>query len=113
MLILRISKFHASLHKEKKNEIIKARNYSLCAKVTLSVIHPTILPFTVFEEQCLAQSFVNYWEKLYLTVKSNDNWIFLIFFAFTIVFPLELATRFSYLFISCYYDRYFTCPDRL
>ena len=104
MLILQISKFHASLHKEKKMKLSRLEYYSLCGKVNFSVIHPTILPFTVFEEQCLAQSFVNYWEKLYLTVKSNDNWIFLILFAFTIVFPLELATRFFYLFISCYYD---------
>ena len=32
-----------------------------------------------------------------LTVKNNDNWTFLIFFAFTIVFSLELKTRLYYL----------------
>ena len=32
-----------------------------------------------------------------LTIKTNDNWTFLIFFVFTIVFPLELETRLYYL----------------
>ena len=32
--------------------------------------------------------------------KNNDNWTFLIFFVFTIVFPLELESRLYYLFIT-------------
>ena len=31
-----------------------------------------------------------------LTVKNYDDWTFLIFFIFTIVFPLELETRLYY-----------------
>ena len=35
-----------------------------------------------------------------LTIKTNDNWTFLIFFVFTIVFPLELETSLYYLSIN-------------
>ena len=41
-----------------------------------------------------------YRRSIPLTVKNNDNWTFLIFFVFTIVFPLELETRLYYLSIT-------------
>ena len=68
-----------------------------------------MLQFTVFEEQCLAQRFCKLSEKV-LTVKNNDNWIFLIFFVFAIVFPLELETRFHSLSITITTD---TSPTQM
>ena len=69
LLILQISKFHASLHKEKKMKLSRLEYYSLCGKVNFSVIHPTILPFTVFEEQCLAQRFCKLLGKVIFNCK--------------------------------------------
>ena len=43
-----------------------------------------------------------------LTVKNNDNWTFLIFFVFTIVFPLEQETKLYYLSIAITTD---TSPE--
>ena len=48
----------------------------------------------------LEQDLVNYGEKLHFNSTNNDNWIFLIFFVFTIVFPSELETRLYYLSIT-------------
>ena len=59
-----------------------------------------------------------------LKIKINDNWIFLILVAFTIVFPLELESRLHYLSIIIRTDtspaeidssrtRYVTHPLRL
>ena len=61
--------------------------YSVCGKVNFSVIHPTHITISVFEEQCLTQRFCKLLEKLHFNIKKNDN------FFFTIVSPLELDSR--------------------
>ena len=49
-----------------------------------------MLPFTVFEEQCFSSKVLYIIGKSYIvTIKNNDDWTFLIFFAFTIFFSLE------------------------
>ena len=45
-----------------------------------------------------------------LTVKNNDNWTFLIFFVFTIVFSLEQETKLYYLSIAITTD---TSPEQM
>ena len=71
----------------KKIEIFKAWILLLCGKVVFSLIHSTQLPLTVFQEEDYKK----------ITVENNDILTFQIFFAFTIVFPLELETRLYYL----------------
>ena len=49
--------------------------------------------------------------KSYILIgKNNDNWTFLIFSVFTIVFPLKLETRFYYLSLTITAD---TSPSQM
>ena len=75
---------NTGLHK--KIEIFKAWILLLFGKVNFSLIHSTQLQLTDFQEEDYKK----------ITVENNDIWTFQIFFAFTIVFPLELETRLYY-----------------
>ena len=65
------------------------------------VIHPTYITICSFWRTMFSSKVLEIIGKGYiLTVKNNDNWTFLIFFVFTIVFPLEPKTRLYYLSIT-------------
>ena len=65
------------------------------------VIHPTYITICSFWRTMFSSKVLEIIGKGYiLTVKNNDNWTFLIFFVFTIVFPLEAKTRLYYLSIT-------------
>ena len=61
--------------------------WAWCEKVSFSLIHPTHI--TIHSLRCQLSVKVTFKQ----TVKNNDYWTFLIFFAFTFVFFLELDTR--------------------
>ena len=79
--------------------------------------HPTHITIDKFWRTMFSSKVFRIIGKSYiLTVKSNDNWTFLIFFAFTILFPLELNSRLYYFFLTITTDKspaWVVCSRRL
>ena len=86
---------------KKKLKLSKLEYYYFCGKVNFSVMHPTHITIYSFRRTMSSSRVLSIIGKSYiLTVKNNDHWTFLIFFVFTIMFPLGLETRLYYLSIT-------------
>ena len=94
-----------------KLTLSKLEYYFLYGKGNFSAIHPTHITTYRFWRTMVSSKILLIIRKSYiLTVKNNDNWTFLIFFVFTIVFSLEQETKLYYLSIAITTD---TSPEQM
>ena len=101
--------YRTSLTSVQKLTLSELEYYFLYGKGNFSAIHPTHITTYRFWRTMFSSKILLIIRKSYiLTVKNNDNWTFLIFFVFTIVFPLEQETKLYYLSIAITTD---TSPE--